>query len=167
MSAAAVAAGNEILEKLFGTSAKEMRAFREREFGKHELLSAWWSLLDRNAPQLTQVISGDEKLVQSAESLFRLTAELHDGKAKIPDEQFDNAERILGRLHAVGSRRARLDASRLLSLLEHLRGKSVAEAVELVASLTPSRNPRPSRDVSHLIEPGARIPASLKRTPSS
>lgn len=165
-SAAAVAAGNEILQKLFGASGKEMRSFRKRHFGEHELLGAWWSLLDRNAPQLAHAISSDDKLVQSAESLFRLTAALHDGKAKIPDEQFDHAERILERLHAVGGRRARLDASRLLSLLEHLRGKTVVEAIELVSSVTPSRNPRARKDVGHLVNRDARVPASLERTSS-
>ena len=48
-TAAAAAAANEVLAKLFERTAREMRAFREREFG-HQYMSAWWSLIDRNAP---------------------------------------------------------------------------------------------------------------------
>jgi hypothetical protein len=160
-TAAAVAAANEILAKLFGNTAREMRAFREREFG-HEYMPAWWSLIDRNAPQLANAIRSDQDLVESAESLFKLAGQLHDRHVAIADEHFDHAERILRRLHATGSRRARLDASRMLSLVEHLRGKTVEEAIELVASVSPSRNPHPTKDVSHLIQAEVRIPASLR-----
>jgi len=161
-TAAAVAAANQILAKLFGTTAKEMRAFRDREF-RHENMQAWWSLIDRNAPQLANAIRTDQSLAESAESLFKFAGQLRDRQGPIADEHFDHAERILRRLHETGGRRARLDVSRMLSLLEHLRGKTVEEATELVESVSTSRNPHPAKDVSHLISAEARIPASLKR----
>jgi hypothetical protein len=160
-TAAAAADANQILAELFGPAAEQMRAFRDQEF-RHENMRAWWSMIDRNAPQLASAIRSDPNLAESAESLFKLAAQLHDRQRPIADEEFDHAERILRRLHSTGGRKARLDASRMLSLLEHMRGKTIEGTAELVESVSTNRNPRPAKDVSHLIHAETRIPASLK-----
>jgi hypothetical protein len=134
-----------------------LHAFRKHEF-EHEYMLAWWSLIDRNMPQLANAIRSDQNLVKPAESLFNLVAQLRDRHTPIANEHFDDAERILRRLHAAGGRRVRLDASRMPSLVEHLRGNTVEEVIGLVASVSPNRNPRPTKDISHLIRAEARIP---------
>jgi hypothetical protein len=165
-TAAGLAAASDVLGALFGDAEGGMRAFRDQEIGRHAHLAAWWSLIDRNAPQLIAAITGDDELLHSAAALFPLAgvvgARHHE---RIGDEHVDAAERILHRLHATGGRRARLDASRMLSLTPHLRGRTVEEAIELLAAVGPARHPRPSKDVRHLLRDDVRTPSSLAQAP--
>jgi hypothetical protein len=122
-TAAAAADANQILAELFGSAAEQMSAFRDQEF-RHENMRAWWSLIDRNAPQLASAIRNDPNLAESAGSLFKLAAQLRDRQRPIADEQFDQPNEFCDGCTRPAAEKARLDASQMLSLLEHLRGEN-------------------------------------------
>jgi hypothetical protein len=162
-SAEAIAAVSEIINAIFGRVAGDMRSFRDRDFGGNHL-GRWWSLADRNAPQLARLLSSDEKSARAvAELLGAVPNALSHREGSIPDGLLELAHGVLTQLRASGSRHSRLDASRAQDLLAHMRGRTYGEAIELLAAVPPGRTPRPLRDVRHLLSPEHRAPTSLSR----
>lgn len=162
-TAEAAAAASEILDAIFLRVSDDMRSFRDREVGGTRL-QAWWSLAERNSPQLVYALRRNPHLVESAAALMRAVPELLQRRdAPLPPGQIAHARRILQHLREVGSRQTRLDASRALDVLGHLQGRSVREAIELLSSVHPGRTPRPGRDISRLLNPGLRSPNSVRQ----
>jgi len=159
-TAEAAAAASDIIDAIFSSVAREMRSFRDREVGGTRL-QQWWSLAERSTPQLVYALRQDPQLAESAAALLRdIPQALENRAAPLSEEDVIHARRILQRLREVGSRRARIDASRALDVLGHLQGRSVREAVEFLSSVHPGRTPRPVKDISHLLNPGLRAPKS-------
>ena len=160
--AEALATLDDLLAKAFRSVDQDMRDFRDTEFAPSGALPAWWALAERNTPQLLFALSKEPVMAESAVDLLEGTRDaLERRDEQLPERLLVAAERILERLHAVGGRRTRLDASRALAMLAHLRGKTTNDAVELLSSVPPSRKPRPRRDVRHLVVPELRPPSSL------
>jgi len=151
--AAAVAVLGEIFRSIFQKAESGMRTFRDREFSKNPGLAAWWQLAERNTPELIRLIGEDESLQGPAAALLELAGGL-GGKSTthLPDAALEQAKALLLALAERGNRRARIDASRALSLLPHLWGKTIEDAVRLVAAVPPARHPRESADVGGLLD---------------
>ena len=146
---------------IFSRVSRDMRAFRDREVGGTRL-QQWWSLAERNSPQLGYALRRDPQLVESTAALMRAVPELLASReAQLSPAHVGHARRILQQLREVGSRQARVDASRALDVLGHLQGRTVREAIELLSSVQPGRTPRPVKDIRHLLNPGLRIPRSV------
>jgi hypothetical protein len=120
-----------------------MRAFRDKEFLQKRGLNRWWDLAKRHTPLVAYRADHDPALREALKaSLNAMPAVLKDRHAPLPDELVKHAHYILGDLVKNGTRRGRIDASRALGILEQARGKTVAEAIDLLASVEPSRHPR-------------------------
>jgi hypothetical protein len=159
--AEAAGAASAIIDAIFSQVSGDMRRFRDREVGGTRL-QQWWSLAERNSPQLSYVLRRDPRLVESTAALMRALPELLDDRgARLSEAQVAHARRILQQLREVGSRQARVDAGRALDVLGHLQGKTVRESIELLSSVQPGRTPRPVKDIGHLLNPGLRTPRSV------
>ncbi len=98
--------------------SKVMREFREQEFIRWPGLNEWWELATRNTPQLALALLRDKQLRNSAATLLESLA-------------------------MANNRRTRIDASRALALLPHLRGRTVNQTIEVLSSVAPARYPKP------------------------
>jgi hypothetical protein len=164
--AEAVAGVGEIVAEIFKRSEGSMRSFRDREFGHASELPRWWALAERNAPQLLFALSTEPELQESAAALMQAAVEAAENRdRKLPDELFEHADHLLTRMQSMGRPRTRMDASRTLAVLQHLRGKTGDQAIELFSNVAPSRTPRPRKDVGHLLVPELRPPRTVLRPP--
>jgi hypothetical protein len=162
--AEAAAGLGEIVAEIFKRSERSMRSFRDREFAHASELPRWWALAERNAPQLLSALSREPELQESAAALMQAAVEAVENRdRKLPDELFEHADRLLTKMQSIGSRRTRMDASRTLAVLQHLRGKTGDQAIELFSNVAPSRTPRPRKDVGHLLVPELRPPRTMLR----
>jgi hypothetical protein len=160
-TAEAAAAASDILDAMFSRVSRNMRSFRDREVGGTNL-QLWWSLAERNSPQLGYSLRRDPQLVEAAAALMGAVPELLENReAPLSRDHVGHARRILQRLREVGNRQTRIDASRALDVLGHLQGRTVREAIELLSSVQPGRTPRPVKDISRLLNPGLRVPKSV------
>jgi hypothetical protein len=158
--AEAAAAASKVLDGLFSGISKEMRSFRDREVGGTQL-QLWWSVAERNTPALVYALRQHPQLVESAAVLMTAVPEfLKNREALLSEETVRHARTILQHLREVGSRRARIDASRALDVLAHLHGKTVAEAIELLGSVPPGRTPTAVTDIGSLLNSELRVPMS-------
>ncbi len=163
-TAEALAAAAGIFGAIFGRSASEMRSFRDSRFGPDNYLQRWWDVAERNTPHLMYALERDPELKKSGAALLQGVGDLlGNPRAPLDMEQLGHMERLLRALHASGSRRARIDASRALDVLPHLAGRTVEESIHLLGAVNPARNPRPLRDVSPLIDPKLPHPSSLSK----
>jgi hypothetical protein len=161
-SAEAAAAAAASLDEIFRRVQPDMRRFRDEAFGGTQL-PQWWSLADRNAPQLARILASDAEAPQALAELLRAVPQaLADRDTQIPDQLVARAQTVLERLRDSGSRRARMDASRAPDALAHLRGRTFAEAIEFTSLVPPARTPRPVRDISGLLNSKLRSPPSLR-----
>lgn len=164
--ARAVGTVNEALHGAFEKSAPAMRSFRDDAFGAESALGGWWSVAERNAPQLLFALSKNEALTSVAGGLLEgIAGTLRDLDRELPDEHLKAVERIVSSLQQVGGRRTRLDASRVSAIVPHLRGKKGSQAIELLSSVAPGRHPRPSKDVSGLLISELHPPRSVMVSP--
>jgi len=160
-SAEAAAAASAIVDAVFRRVDADMRSFRDEGFAGTQL-PRWWSLMDRNAPQLARVLATDAELSTAvAQVLEAVPDALARRDAPIPDHLMTSARTVLERLRDSGSRRSRIDAGRGLDALAHVRGRTFADAIELLSSVPPGRTPRPDRDIAHLLDRELRAPRSL------
>jgi hypothetical protein len=159
-TAEAAAVASAILEAILSQVEGDMRSFRDREMGGTQL-QRWWSLTERNGPELVYALRQDPQLIEAVAALLRAVPNtLKNREAQVPDDLIGHARYILQRLRDVGSRRARIDSSRALDILQHLQGKTVREAIDLLSSVPPGRTPHPVKDVRDLLNPGLRVPRS-------
>ncbi len=159
--AEAAAATAELPDGMITRVERQMRAFRDREFGGTEL-PQWWALAERNSPQLVYAMHQDARVKKSYAALLRgVPTVLEDRDAPLTEELLDHARHVVQGLKESGSRRSRIDASRILDVLQHVHGKTGAQAIELIGSIRPGRTPRPVRDIGHLLNPGLRVPPSV------
>jgi hypothetical protein len=160
-SAEAAAAVSARVESAFRRRAEDIRAFRDRWFGGTQL-PLWWALADRNAPQLGRVVSDDERAARTvAELMDALPAAAAAPGTPVADQLVDDVEMLLQKVRDSGSRRARIDASRALEVIAHVRGRTFEEAIRLLATVPPGRRPRPVRAVTDLLDPRLRVPRTL------
>jgi hypothetical protein len=161
-SAEAAAAASAIIDAVFSRVAGDMRSFRDRDFGSTQL-PLWWSLADRNAPQLARILATDVELSQTVARILETVPEaLARRDSRISDQLAASVESLLGRLREGGSRQSRIDASRGLDVLAQVRGRTFEEAIELLANVPPGRTPRPVREITHLLNTELRAPRSLR-----
>lgn len=138
-----VRSGAGIVDAIFGDHARSMREFRNKEFPHRPGLSDWWSLAQRNLPQLTRAMLTDDAVKSSAGALLLSVRDvLSKPDRKLPEEFFCHAERVLSRLAMLGPRQTRKDATRSLELLRRTRGQTVAEVLDLLSMVRPARHPR-------------------------
>ena len=136
---------------------RTMREFRDREFRRHPGLQRWWSLAVRHAPQLAATIGRDPSLLLPAvEAVRGAQQSIQHLDAEIPKDTLAAAATVLEALAAGNDRRTRIAASRGLSMLAHIAGRTAGEVLELLARIPPARHPR--------IANGPRISAKLFRS---
>jgi len=125
--------------------SKVMREFREQEFIRWPGLNEWWELATRNTPQLALALLRDEQLRNSAAALLGSIEELLKKREEpLPAEVLKHTRYILESLANANNRRTRIDASRALALLPHLRGRTVNQTIEVLSSIAPARYPKPT-----------------------
>jgi hypothetical protein len=122
---------------------RTMRAFRDQEFRRRPGLQQWWNLALRHAPQLAASIGRDPKLIiPTVEAVRGAQHSIQQLDAPISRETLVAAATVLTALAECNDRRTRIAASRGLSMLAHVDGRSAGEALELLARIPPARHPR-------------------------
>jgi len=139
--AAAVSATQAILAAVFGEDhMRAMHRFRDDRFPSRRGLTEWWGLAERNAAALAWLFKTNEGARESLRAFGPAAADLLvRPDALIPDELIQHAECILEAAAHAPVRRLRIDARRASSFFKLLRGRSVAEAIDLATELRPAR----------------------------
>ena len=160
-TAEAAAAASAILDAIFSRTSRNMRSFRDREVGGTRL-QHWWSLAERNSPQLGYALRNDPQLVESTAALMRAVPELLDNREAPPSQGACRPRTAYPPTSARG--RQPPDPDRCQPSPRRPRTpprQDRAGAIELLSSIQPGRTPRPVKDMSHLLNPGLRIPKSV------
>lgn len=120
-----------------------LRAFQDETFPKQPELQLWWeNTLTRNSPQLTYAMEQDPEVRSAAARAIQGTQNAIAYPDKpLPDQLLDDFHQLLMGLKKTGNRRARIDVSRALSAIPKLRGKSLIQAADFLASVKPARYP--------------------------
>lgn len=122
---------------------KSINSFREHDLKKYSGVQAWWDLTERLMPEYMWAMSSGEPMKSHLTSLLQKIPHVLGRRTEvIPGDFLDHLETVLEQLVAHGSRRARIDASRALTLLQHVRGRSVQQTLEILHAVPPARHPR-------------------------
>jgi hypothetical protein len=134
----------------FSKQLDAMRSFRDDHFRRYNGLQDWWSLLDRNSPQIAYLMMRDARIRRSAgELLKRIDGILSNLDAPLPKEFIAHAQRLTELARKSDLRRLRLDASRADELLQALKpGSTAQDALKLLTQLSPRRSPREDKGPS-------------------
>jgi hypothetical protein len=150
-SAASILAGKGSESTFLGASPAKfskqlsaMRSFRDNHFRQYNGLQDWWSLVDRNTPQIAYLMMRDARVRRSAAELLKgIDGILSNLDAPLPKEFLTHAQRLTDLARKSDLRRLRLDASRADELLQALKpGSTGQEALKLLTQLSPRRYPR-------------------------
>jgi hypothetical protein len=128
----------------FGKQLSAMRSFRDNHFRQYNGLQDWWSLLDRNTPQIAYLMMRDPRIRRSVAGLLKgIDGILSNLDAPLPKEFIAHAQRLTDLARKSNFRRLRLDASRAEELLQALKSGSTGHsALKLFTQLSPRRYPR-------------------------
>jgi hypothetical protein len=134
----------------FSKQLDAMRSFRDDHFRRYNGLQDWWSLLDRNSPQIGYLMMRDARIRRSAgELLKRIDGILSNLDAPLPKEFIAHAQHLTELARKSDLRRLRLDASRADELLQALKpGSTAQDALKLLTQLSPRRSPREDKGPS-------------------
>lgn len=146
--AAAVAAEGSVFD------LAALREFREGAYQEHPGLARWWALAERNLPSAVYALFRHAELRESAyEVMKELPRVVREPDAPVSESLLENVAALAKGLRGVTrSRKLRIDAGRVLSALELVRGKTFRETAAFLSAVEPSRHPvldgwvEPSRD---------------------
>lgn len=131
-----------------------LRKFRDGPYRELPGLARWFELLERHSPRLIYLLARDERLRDSAREILEWAPRMvEEPEAALSERHLDHARRLLTGLSRQGSRQARLDAGRALDVLEHLRGKTMRQGLELLNRAEPARHPKRIRDLRPPVRP--------------
>lgn len=120
-----------------------LRAFRDGAYRQQPGLAAWWALADRNTVALVHAVLANRELREPVRRLMdALPAVVAKPDAAVPPAFFDDLERVAKGLLRGGTRRLRLDAAAVASIVGEVRGKSFKEVSRTLAATPPSRPER-------------------------
>lgn len=134
-----------------------MRAFRDGEYRRMPGLAPWFALAERHAARVLRLALAQPELLASARKMVEwgnLIVQRPD--ERLSEEHVRHAERLLAALSAHRRRDARVDASRALSVLRALHGKTHREAMQFLASVAPARHPTVAGNPSARVQPRRR-----------
>jgi hypothetical protein len=120
-----------------------LRAFRDGPYLERPGLAHWWRLAERNTPSVVRALLTTPTLRkpvwQVMEYLPKLASDLD---VILSDKQLANAEAILrGVKEKTRNRHLAIDCSRALEILPMLKGKTLYDALGILASIHPARHP--------------------------
>ncbi|RMG97437.1 MAG: hypothetical protein D6706_08440 [Chloroflexi bacterium] len=119
-----------------------LRRFRDTEYRKRPELAKWFALAERHTARFIYLLATDQSVRKSAHALLTWLPHMTQALDQLlSEEHLVHAERILQAFYRQKSRRARIDASRALAVLPLLKGKSVKEAMSILAQIQPARHP--------------------------
>ncbi|MGH2379775.1 MAG: hypothetical protein ACRDG7_00935 [Candidatus Limnocylindria bacterium] len=139
--AEAVGPGQAIVDAVFSSGEMDaMRRLRDERFPGRRGAAEWWALAERNAAAIAWLVQTDESARESLKALGPAVAELASHPEQpMPDEVLRQGDRILAAASKAPIRRLRIDARRASSFLNLVRGRSLAETVDIAAKLPPTR----------------------------
>jgi hypothetical protein len=143
-----------------------MREFRAKELPDRANLGEWIQLVERNNAALGELLVGDERrrglVIDLAE---RSPAFLADRDEPVDDDLIDKAIDVVAGLVEGYGRRSRIDAMRLVHVLEELRGHTPNQVIEELSSFRPGRRPLLDRpDAPGEPPAGKRLPTKTRPT---
>ncbi len=119
-----------------------MREFRNGDYRKLPGLARWFELAESHTIRLLPKILAEEDLRLSAAKLVEWGGILaREPDAVLSAEHVEHARRLLNVLAEGRSRRARIDASRMLAVLDAIDGKRNREAMAFLDQMAPARHP--------------------------
>lgn len=121
-----------------------LRAFRDGAYRETPGLARWWRLAEHNMPAAVLSLFADVELREHTFEVMKgLPALVKNPDARVPESLLDSVAKVAGGLKAATrSRRLRIDAGRVLSAVELVRGKTFRETAVLLGSIEPARHPR-------------------------
>lgn len=138
-------------------SMDAMRKFRDSDFRAMPGLGRWFDLAERHAGRVVRMALTQPELLTSARKMIEWGGMIAtQPEAKLSAEHVEHAERLFNALAEHRNHQARVDARRVLSILNVLKGKTHAEAVKLLAEVAPARHPTVGGDPCARIQPHSR-----------
>lgn len=119
-----------------------LRQFRDGDFRNLPGLARWFEIAERHSARLTWRTATNPELAQSLRGVLDWgSAIASHPHAVISDEHIESARALAVDLSGLRSRRARIDASRVLEVLPLLKGKTNRQAMDLLGTIHPARHP--------------------------
>ncbi|HET7234798.1 MAG TPA: hypothetical protein VFJ16_32590, partial [Longimicrobium sp.] len=136
-----------------------LRQFRDGAYRQHPGLARWWALAERNLPSTIAALFQHAELREHAYRVMKeLPRVVKNPGAPVPEALLEDVAKLAAGLKAgTRSRRLSIDASRVLSALPLVRGKTFQETAALLGSLEPARHPRMAGHPGLRIQPSARL----------
>jgi len=128
--------------KSLDTAIDAMREFRNGDYRKLPGLARWFDLAERHTIRLLPKILTREDLRVSAAKVVEWGGILsREPNAALSTVHANHARRLLYALAESRSRRARIDASRALAVLDSIGNKCNCEAMAFLNQMAPARHP--------------------------
>lgn len=120
-----------------------LRQFRDGAYRETPGLGRWWELAERNLPSAVYALFRHAELREPAYAVMKELPRVVQDPDAVPESLLENVAVLAeGLRKATGNRRLRIDAGRVRSAVEHLRGKTFREVAAFLDAVEPSRHPR-------------------------